>query len=114
MDAQNSLQANECYKNFSKHGNCSKCNIAITQHKYRKGRTVCKLCYNNYVFAYYKIKFCSNSSPKSDVGTHTNFSDKQEGLNKKVGSSKKDCSNIQDRSNKQDKRSKHERSNKQS
>ena len=89
MDNHNSLRAIECYKNLSRHGICSKFNFAITQDNYKKSRTVCKLCYNNHVFAYCKNKFCSNSSPKSDVGTQTDFSDKQEGLNKKVGSSKK-------------------------
>ena len=57
MDDHNSLQANGCYKNLNKHGNCSKSNIAKTRDKYEKGRTVCKLCYNNHVFASHKKNF---------------------------------------------------------
>ena len=34
-----SLQANECYKKINKHVNCLKCNIALTQDNYKKGRT---------------------------------------------------------------------------
>ena len=75
MNDNNSLQTNEYYKNLNKHGNCSKCNIISTQDNYKKGRTVCKFCYNNNVLRYYKNKFCSNPSPKSDVGTETDFSD---------------------------------------
>ena len=71
MNANNSLQTNDYYKNLSKHGNCSKCYIVLTQDNYKKGRTVCKLCYNNNVLTYYKNKFCSNNSPKSDASTQT-------------------------------------------
>ena len=52
MKANNSLPTNEYYKNLNKHGNCSKCDIASTQNNYRKGRTVCKWCYNNHVLGY--------------------------------------------------------------
>ena len=47
MDGFKSLQENECYKFLNKRENCSKCNIAITQNIYRKGRTVCNLRYNH-------------------------------------------------------------------
>jgi len=108
MTDNNSLQANEYFKNLNKHENCSKCNIVLTQENYKKGRTVCKLCYNNHVLEYYKNKFSSYSYTKSDVGTQTDFSDKQDSLikqessNKKVRSSKKDSSSKQTISNKQD------------
>ena len=75
MNDNNSLQTNEYYKNLNKHGNCSKCNIFLTQDNYKKRRTVCKFCYNSNVLRFYKNKFCSNPSPKSDVGTETDFSD---------------------------------------
>ena len=81
---------------------CSRCNIALTQDNHNKGRTVCKFCYNNHVLAYYKNKFCSNSSSKSDASTQTDFL-----------SGKQDSSYEQDSSNKQDRSSKHEKSNKQ-
>ena len=58
-----SQQANECYKNLNKNMNCSNCIFAITHDNYKKGRTVCKLCYDNYVLAYYKNRFFHNSSP---------------------------------------------------
>ena len=80
----------------------------MTQNIYKKGRTFCKVCFNIHVFVYYKNKFCSKSSLKTDVGTQTDFSDKQESLfeqegsNKKVRSSKQDGSNKQVRSNKKD------------
>ena len=75
MNDNNSLQQNDYYKNLNKHVNCSKCNVVLLQDNYKKGRTVCKLCYNNNVLRYYKNKFSSNPSPKSDVGTQTDFSD---------------------------------------
>ena len=75
MNDNNSLQTNDYYKNLNKHGNCSKCDIVLNRDNYKRGRTVCKLCYNNNVLRYYKNKFCSNLSPKSDVGTQTDFSD---------------------------------------
>ena len=53
-------------KNLNKQGNCSKCIIVLTQDNYKRGRTVCKLCYNKNVLAYYKNKFCPNSSLKTD------------------------------------------------
>ena len=75
MDDNNSLQTNDYYKNLNKHVNCSKCNFNLTKDNYKKGRTVCRFCYNNNVLRYYKNKFCSNTSTKSDVGTQTVFSD---------------------------------------
>ena len=113
MNVDNSLQTNDYYKNLNKHSNCSKCNIILTRDNYKRGRTVCKLCYNNNVLRYYKNKFCSNPSPKSDVGTQTDFSDQLDSSNKQVksrkqvktkkqaSSNKQDCSNNQDCSNKQ-------------
>ena len=86
MNVNNSLQTNDYYKNLNKHNNCSKSNIALTQDNYKKGRTVCKFCYNNSVLRYYKNKFCSNSSPKSDASTQTDFSDEID--NKQVRSRK--------------------------
>ena len=82
--------------------NCSKCNIVLTQDNYKKGRSFCKLCYNNHVLAYYKNEFCSYSSPKSDVSTQTDFSDERVNSNKPVRSIKKECSNKQDNSSNQD------------
>ena len=73
MNDNNSLQTNDYYKNLDKHNNCSKCDIILTRDNYKKGRTVCKLCYNNNVLRYYKNKFCSNLTPKSDVGTQTDW-----------------------------------------
>ena len=91
MNDNNSLQTNDYYKILNKHNNCSKCNIILTRDNYKKGRTVCKLCYNNNVLRYYKNKFCSNPTPKSDVGTQTDISDQL------------DSSNIQVKSRKQNK-----------
>ena len=82
MNDNNSLQTNEYYKNLNKHRNCSNCNIDITMYNYKKGRTVCKLCYNNKVLRYYKNKFCSNSSHKIDVSTQTDFSSDLDSSNK--------------------------------
>ena len=93
MNDNNSLQTNDYYKNLNKHGNCSKCYIALTQDNYKKGRTVCKLCYNNNVLRYYKNKFCSNPSPESDVSTQTDFSDELNSSNKQVRSKKQTISN---------------------
>ena len=108
MNDNNSLQTNDYYKNLNKHNNCSKCDIVLTQNNYKKGRTVCKLCYNNNVLRYYKNKFCSNLTPKSDVGTQTDISDQLDSSNKRVKSrkqvktKKQASSNNQDCSNKQD------------
>ena len=73
MNDINYLQANDYYKNLNKNGICSKCNIVITQDSHKKGRTVCKFCYNNHVLTYYKIRFSPYSSPKSDASTQTDF-----------------------------------------
>ena len=54
MNDNNSIQSNGYYRNLNKHENCSKCNIVLTRDNYKKGRTVCKLCYNNNVLTYYK------------------------------------------------------------
>ena len=105
MNDNNSLQTNDYYKNLNKHNNCSKCSIVLTQDNYKEGRTVCKLCYNNNVLRYYKNKFCSNSTPKSDVSTQTDFldsSNKQVTSRKQTKSKKQASSNKQDCSNKQD------------
>ena len=99
MNDNISLQTNEYYKNLNKHVNCSKCNIILTQDNYKKGRTVCKLCYNNNVLRYYKNKFCSNNSPKSDVGTQTDFSDELDISYKQVRSRKQTKSKKQSISN---------------
>ena len=99
MNDNNSLQTNDYYKNLNKHNNCSKCDIVLTQDNYKKGRTVCKLCYNNNVLGYYKNKFCSNTSPKSDVGTQTDFSDQLNSSNKQVKSRKQTKSKRQAISN---------------
>ena len=96
MNDKNSLQTNEYYKNLNKHGNCPKCDIALTRDNYKKGRTVCKFCYNNNVLRFYKNKFCSNPSPKSDVSTQTDFSDisyKQNRSRKQTKSSNQSISN---------------------
>ena len=89
MNDNISLQTNDYYKNLNKHGNCSNCNIVLTQDNYKKGRTVCKFCYNNNVLRYYKNKFCSNPPPpKSDVSTQTDFSDELDISYKQVRSRK--------------------------
>ena len=74
------------------------CNIANSQHNCKKGRTVCKICYNNHVLAYYKIDFCLNSSANTDAITQTDFSNKQASANKHDNSTEKDISNKQSRS----------------
>ena len=89
MNDNNSLETNEHYKILNKHGNCSKCNVILTQDIYKKGRTVCKLCYNNHVLAYYKIKFCPNSYLKTDVSTETDFSAEVDRSNKQDISTKR-------------------------
>ena len=88
MDENNSLEQNDYYKKKIKHGNCSKCNIVLTQDNYKKGRTVCRLCYNNNVLRYYKNKFYSNSTPKSDVSTQTDILDVFHSSNKQFRSRK--------------------------
>ena len=96
MNDNISLQRNEYYKNLNKHGNSSKCNIVLTQDNYKKGRTVCKFCYNNNVLRYYKNKFCSNPlPPKSDVSTQTDFSDELDISYKQVRSRKQTKSRKQ-------------------
>ena len=100
MNDNNSLQTNDSYKNLKKHDNCSKCNIGLTQDNYKKGRTVCKFCYNNNVLRYYKKIFCSNPSPKSDASTQTDFSDQLDISYKQVRSRKQTKSRKQANSNK--------------
>ena len=102
MNDNKSLQTNDYYKNLNKHDNCSKCNIVLTQDSYKKGRTVCKFCYNNNVLRYYKSKFCSKPSPKSDASTQTVFSDELDSSNKQARSRKENKSKKQASSNKQD------------
>ena len=95
MNDNNSLQSNDYYKNLNKHNNCSKCNIVLNQDNYKKGRTVCKLCYNNNVLRYYQNKFCSNPSSKSDASTQTDFSDNQDCSRKQIKSRKQSKSKNQ-------------------
>ena len=101
MNDNNSLQTNDYYKNLNKHNNCSKCSIVLTRDNYKKGRSVCKLCYNNSFLRYYKNKFCFNSSPKSDVSTQTDFSDDLISSNNQVKSRKQNKASKQTSSNKQ-------------
>ena len=105
MNDNNSLPTNDYYKNLNKHGNCSKCNVVLTQDNYKKGRTVCRMCYNNNVITYYKNKFGFNSCIKTDVSTQTDFLDssnkqvtsrKQTKSKKEPSLNKQDCSNNQD------------------
>ena len=108
MNDNNSIQTNDYYKNLNKRGNCSKCNIVLTRDNYKKGRTVCKFCYNNNVLRYYKNKFGSDLSSKTDASTQTDFSSELDSSNKQVRSvrqnktKKQASSNKQDCSNKQD------------
>ena len=88
MNDNNSLQTNDYYKNLNKHNNCSKCCVVLTQNNYKKGRTVCKLCYNNNVLRYYKNKFGSDLASKTDASTQTDFSSKLNSSNKQVRSTK--------------------------
>ncbi len=88
MNDNNSLQPNGYYKNLNKHGNCSKCNIVLTQDNYKKGRTVCRMCYNNNVLSYYKNNF-SDSSLKTDACTQTDFLDECDTTNNKIISKKR-------------------------
>ena len=113
MEDHNSLQTNGYYKNSNIHWNCSKCNVTLNQDNYKKGRTVCKLCYNNHVLANYKNEFCSNSFLKTDVGTQTDFSDNQDCSRKQVRSRKQTSSREQVSSRKQDSSSNQDVSNKQ-
>ena len=87
------MNDNNYYKNLNKHENCSKCNIVLTRDNYKKGRTVCKLCYNNNVITYYKNKFCS--IPKSDNATQTDWNN----LIIHNIANKKSTSNVSDNSN---------------
>lgn len=102
MNDNNSLQSNEYYKNLDKHTNCSKCDIILTQDNYKKGRTVCRVCYNNNVLTYYKNKFGSNSSIKTDVSTQTDFSDASDNTNQKIISKKQNTTIKKRRSTKKD------------
>ena len=96
MNDNNSIQSNDYYKNLNKHENCSKCIIVLTRDNYKKGRTVCKLCYNNNVLTYYKNKFCFNSSHKLDVSTQTDWNNL---INQDI-TKNKSSSNVCDKSNK--------------
>ena len=77
MEDLKSLQASECFEKLNNRRNCSRCNNVIPQHKYKRGRTVCKGCYNNHVLSFFKNRFCQNSSLKSYSSTQTDFSNKQ-------------------------------------
>ena len=96
MNDNNSLQTNDYYKNLNKHNNCSKCCVVLTQNNYKKGRTVCKLCYNNSVLRYYKNKFASDLVSKTDTSTQTDFSSELDSSNKQKKSKKQASSNNQD------------------
>ena len=76
------------FKNLNKHINCSQCNIVLTQDNYKKGRTVCRCCYNNNVLRYYKNKFSSNSVSKTNVSTQTDFIDELNSSNNQIKSKK--------------------------
>ena len=102
MNDNDSLQRNDYYKNINRHNNCSKCGVVLTQDNYKKGRTVCKLCYNNNVLRYYKNKFGSDLASKTDAGTQTDFSSELDSSNKQVRSSRQNKSKKQASSNKQD------------
>ena len=71
------------------------------------------MCYHNHVLAYYKIKFCPNSSLKTDVSTQTDFSDELDRINKQDISTKYDSSNKQVRSREQNSTRKQARCSKQ-
>ena len=102
MNDNNSQQTNDYYKNLNKHNNCSKCYVILTRDNYKKGRTVCKLCYNDSVLRYYKNKFSSNLSPKSDASTQTDFLNGLDNSNKQIKSRKQIKSKKQASSDKQD------------
>ena len=69
--------------------------LFLTEDNYKKGRTVCRFCYNNNVLRYYKNKFCSNTSTKSYVGTQTDFSDELDISYKQIRSRKQTNSKNQ-------------------
>ena len=98
----NSLQTDDYFKNLNKHNNCSKCYNILTRDNYKKGRTVCKLCYNNNVLRYYKNKFGPDLSSKTDASTQTDFSSELDSSNKQVRSVRQNKSKKQASSNKQD------------
>ena len=100
MNDNNSLQTNDFHKNLNKHNNCSKCCVVLTQDNYKKGRTVCRMCYNNNVLRYYKNKFGSDLASKTDAGTQTDFPDVWNSLINQDISTNKSTSNICDNSNK--------------
>ena len=102
MNDNNFLQTNDYYKNLNKHNNCSKCNIILTHYNYKKGRTVCKLCYNNNVLRYYKNKFGSDLASKTDASTQTDFSSELDSSNKQVRSGRQKISKKEASSNNQD------------
>ena len=86
---------------MNKHNNCSKCNIVLNQDNYKKGRTVCKMCYDINVLRYYQNKFCNNPSTKSDVGTQTDLLDGLDSSNKQIKSRRQNFSSKQSISSKQ-------------
>ena len=102
MNDNISLQTNDYHKNLNKHNNCSKCSVVLTQDNYKKGRTVCKLCYNNNVLRYYKNKFGSDLASITDASTQTDFSSEIDSSNKQVRSGRQNKSKKQAISNKQD------------
>ena len=92
MSDNNSQQTNDNFKNLNKHNICSKCSIVLNRDNYKRGRTVCKLCYNNNVLLYYKNKFGSDPASKTDASTQTDFSDQLNSLNKQIKSKKRTIS----------------------
>ena len=116
MNDNNCIQTNDYYKNLNKHNNCSKCNIVLNYDNYKKGRTVCKLCYNNNVLTYYKNKFGSDLVSKTDASTQTDLnnlinydltnnkstSNDCNNSNKKITSKKRNTPTKKSRSTKKD------------
>ena len=93
---------NDYYKNLNKHNNCSKCNNVLTHDNYKKGRSICKLCYNNNVYRYYKNKFVSDLVSETDACTQTDFSDELSNSNKKITSKKRNTPTKKSISTKKD------------
>ena len=53
----NNTNTNNYYKNINKHSKSSKWSIRITMENYKKGRTVCKNCYNTNTYKLMKKLF---------------------------------------------------------
>ena len=92
---QKALQTNQntnyYYKNMNKHKKCSKCPTLITTEKYKKDRSVCKMCYITNTFILLKRRFGllqENSSRKQDRLSNQHVSNKENSSNKQDFSSK--------------------------